>query len=124
MVGLHSVVRWLVLLAAVGGLIGYARALGSSGFDAVAERLGSIYAATIGIELLIGIVVWLIQGRWDGDNVFQSFIHPVMMIAATGVASVAVARARRTRNATVGLIGVAASLVLVILAIPSGAWPL
>lgn len=124
MVLLHSLLRWLVLLAAVGALIGYARARGPAGVDVVAERLGSLYAAAIGIELLIGAVVWLIQGRWSGDEVFRSFIHPAIMIAATGVASVAVARARRTRSAMVGLAGVAASLVLVVLAVPSGAWPL
>ncbi len=124
MVLLHSILRWLVLLAGVGALIGYARARGPAGFDSVAERLGAVYAGTIGVQLVVGVIVWLVQGRWSGDEVFQSFIHPLLMVAATGVASVAVARARRSRRAGVGLLGVAASIVLVLLAIPSGAWPL
>lgn len=97
-------------------------ALGRSGFDVLAERLGSVYAGAIGLQLLTGIVLWLIEGRWSGDNVSLSFIHPVIMIAATGVASAGVARARRGRSAVIGLVGVVVSLVLVVLAIPPDAW--
>jgi Na+/H+-dicarboxylate symporter len=124
MVLLHSVMRWIVLLAAIGALVGYARARGRTGFDTMTERLGSAYAAAIGIQLLIGVVLWLIQGRWSGDDVFRAFIHPALMVVATGIASAGVARARRERNATIGLVAVALSLLVVIWAIPSGAWPL
>ncbi|MBW3606059.1 MAG: hypothetical protein KY460_14395 [Actinobacteria bacterium] len=124
MVLLHSLFRWLVLLAAVGALVGYGRARGPSGFDAFTERMGSLFAVAIGVQLLIGIVVWLIQGRWGGDDVFRSFIHPAMMILATGVASAGVARARRGQQAMLGLGTVIVSLVLVVAAIPSDAWPL
>lgn len=119
MVLLHSLVRWLVLLTAVAALAGYVRARGAAGFDQLTERLGSLFAAVIGIQLLIGVVLWLVEGRWSGDDVFLSFIHPAMMIAATGVASAGVARARRTRSATAGLVAVVASLIIVVLAIPS-----
>jgi hypothetical protein len=124
MVLLHSLMRWLVLLAAIAAIVGYARARGRSGFDAPTERLGSLYAAAIGIQLLFGIVLWLLQGRWNGGNIFLSFIHPIMMLLATGVASAGVARARRTQSATVGLVAVIASLVIVVVAIPSDAWRL
>lgn len=124
MVLVHSLVRWLVLLAAVGALVGYARALGRPGFDVLAERLGSVYAAAIGVQLLIGVVLWLIGGRWGLDDVFLSVIHPLLMLLATGIASAGVARARRTRSAATGLAGVGLSLVLIVLAIPSSAWPL
>lgn len=124
MVLLHSVMRWLVLIAAIAALVGYARARGRSGFDALTGRLGSLYAAAIGIQLLIGVVLWVIEGRWSGGNVFLSFIHPLMMLLATGVASAGVARARRARSATAGLVAVLLSLVIVIVAIPSDAWTL
>ncbi|HSJ45979.1 MAG TPA: hypothetical protein VK923_14990 [Euzebyales bacterium] len=124
MVLLHSLMRWLVLLAAIAAIVGYGRARGRNGFDALTERLGSLYAAVIGIQLLLGVVPWVLQGRWSGANVFLSFIHPVMMLLATGVASAGVARARRTRSAMTGLIAVTVSLVIVIVAIPSYAWRL
>lgn len=124
MVLVHSLLRWLVLLAAVAALVGYGRARGRAGFDQLTERLGSVYAAVVGLQLLVGILLWVIQGRWSGDNVFLSFIHPLMMILATGVASAGVARARRTRSAMTGLVAVVASIVLIVLAVPSDAWPL
>jgi hypothetical protein len=124
MVLVHSLVRWLILLAAVGALVGYARAFGRAGFDGLAERLGSVYAAAVGVQLLIGVVLWLIEGRWSLDDVFLSVIHPLLMLLATGIASAGVARARRTRSAATGLAGVGLSLVLIVLAIPSSAWPL
>ena len=124
MVLLHSLMRWIVLLGAIAAIVGYARARGRTGFDAPTERLGSLYAAVIGIQLLLGAVLWLLQGRWSGGNVFLSFIHPIMMLLATAVASAGVARARRTQSATTGLGAVIASLLIVIVAIPSDAWRL
>lgn len=124
MVTLHSVLRWLVLLGAVGALIGYGRALARSRLDDVAERLGSVYAILLGLQFLVGLTLWLVQSRWDGDDVFRSFIHPVLMIIATGIASAGVARARRTDSAVTGLVAVLVSVVIIVLAIPSGAWPL
>lgn len=121
---LHSLVRWLVLLTAVGAIVGYLRARGLAGFDALTERLGSAYAGAIGVQALIGIALWVIQGRWSADDVFYSFIHPAMMLAATAIASVGVARARRAHNATVGLAATVLSLVIVALAIPTNSWPL
>jgi hypothetical protein len=124
MVTLHSVLRWLVLLGAVGALIGYGRALARSRLDDLAKRLGSIYAMVLGVQFLAGLVLWLVQSRWSGDDVFRSFIHPVLMLIAIGIASAGTARARRTGSAVTGLVAVVASLVIIVLAIPSGAWPL
>jgi hypothetical protein len=121
---LHSVFRWLVILAAAGALVGYARAQARGRFDPFTERMGSLYATAIGVQLLIGIVLWLAQGRWGGGDVFRSFIHPAMMILATGVASAGVARARRGQQALLGLAAVVISMALVVAAIPSDSWPL
>jgi hypothetical protein len=124
MVLVHSLMRWVVLLAAIAAAVGYGRARTRGVFDPLAGRLGALYAAAIGIQLLLGVVLWLTEGRWSGDDVFLSFIHPVMMLIATGIASAGVARARRNSSATTGLVAVLASLVVVILAVPSTAWPL
>jgi CDP-diglyceride synthetase len=124
MVTLHSLLRWLVLLSAVVALIGYGRALARSRLDDLATRLGSIYAIVLGVQFLAGLVLWFEQARWNGEDVFRSFIHPTLMITAIGTASAGTARARRTGNAMIGLVAVVVSLVIIVLAIPSGAWPL
>jgi hypothetical protein len=124
MVILHSVLRWLVLLGAVAALVGYGRALARSRLDDVAKRLGSIYTMVLGVQFLAGLALWVMESRWNGDDVFRSFIHPALMIIAIGVASAGTARARRGDSAVTGLVAVVASLVIIVLAIPSGAWPL
>lgn len=124
MVTVHSLLRWLVLLSAVGALIGYGRAVARSRLDDVATRLGSLYTMVLGVQFLAGLVLWLVQSRWTGDDVFRSFIHPVLMIIAIAIASAGTARARRASSAITGLVAVVASLVLIVLAIPSGSWRL
>lgn len=61
MVALHSLLRWLVLLGAVGALIGYGRALARSRLDDVATRLGSIYAMALGVQTVLAIP----SGSWQ-----------------------------------------------------------
>lgn len=124
MVTLHSLLRWLVLLGAVAALIGYGRALARSRLDDVAARLGSLYAMLLGVQFVVGLALWLMQARWSGDDVFRSFIHPLLMLIAVGVASAGTARARRAGSAVVGLVAVLASLVVIVLAVPSGSWTL
>lgn len=119
MVELHSGVRWLVLLGAIAALGGYGRAMARKDFDALAARLGTVYGALLGVQFLIGAILWLMEGRWAVNDVFLAIIHPLLMILAVGVASAGTARARRTRNATVGLVAVIASLVIIVAAMPS-----
>lgn len=124
MVTLHSLLRWLVLLGGLAALVGYGRAMARSHLDDVATRLGSIYAIALGVQFLTGLVLWVVQGRWDAEDVFRSFIHPVMMLIAIGVASAGMGRARRAGSAITGFVAVLVSLVVIVLAIPSGSWTL
>jgi hypothetical protein len=124
MVTLHSLLRWLVLLGAIAALVGYGRAVARSRMDDLAERLGSLYAMLLGVQFLVGLILWLVQGRWDGDEVFRSFIHPALMLLAIGIASAGTARARRGGSAVVGLVAVIASVVVIVVAVPSGSWTL
>ena len=124
MVTLHSLLRWLVLLGAVAALAGYGRALARSRMDGLAERLGSVYAMLLGVQFLVGVILWVTQGRWDGENVFLSFIHPVLMLGAVAIASAGAARARRGSNALIGLVAVLLSVVVIVIAVPAGSWTL
>jgi len=116
--------RWLVLLGAVAALAGYGRALARSRMDGLAERLGSVYAMLLGVQFLVGVILWVTQGRWDGENVFLSFIHPVLMLGAVAIASAGAARARRGSNALIGLVAVLLSVVVIVIAVPAGSWTL
>jgi hypothetical protein len=124
MTTLHSWLRWIVLLSAAGAIAGYGIALARDHFGDLARRAGTVYAATLGLQFLIGLAVWGEQQRWEGGDAFRSWVHPALMIAAIGIASAGVARARRARNATIGLVTVIATVVIIVASIPTGSWPL
>lgn len=119
MVTLHNLLRWLVLLSALAALAGYGRAVVRSRFDDLATRLGTVYAIVLGVQFLVGLLLWVVESRWDLDNFFLSVIHPVIMVLAIAVGSAGTARARRTGSAVTGLVAVIASLVLIVLAMPT-----
>ena len=119
MVMLHNLVRWLVLLGAIGALVGYGRALARKQFDDLAARLGMVFGAVLGVQFVLGLLLWLIEGRWTLENYFLSLIHPLVMFFAIAVGSAGTARARRTKSAVTGLVAVLLSLVLMVLAMPT-----
>jgi hypothetical protein len=80
------------------------------------------------IQLLIGIVVWIGQQRWDGKEPFLSFIHPLLMIVAVALAHVGRARSDRADGSRVkgqqASIFFILSFIVIVVAIPIANWPL
>jgi hypothetical protein len=99
----------LVLLAA--GLaiaLSALAAFGSRPWDNLADRLSFFFTIALDVQVLIGVVVWVLNQAWTRDA-FIGFIHPVLMLAAVAVAHV---------------VFFVVSLVMVVLAIPTASWPL
>jgi hypothetical protein len=122
LVTIHSLVRWLVLVALVGGII---VALGASRRpgEAFAAPIYSAVTIIIDIQVTIGLVLWIFNEGWS-DNFFIAWIHPIATVLALGVAHMAVGRGRKMAqsdhaggNRFVG-IGFIIALVLVMGAIP------
>lgn len=117
---IHSLWRWLVVAAAVLALAGAAAASGGrpSGW---ATRSGLIYTITLDVQVLIGLIIWVGRGWWQGEP-FYAYIHPLIMLLALGVAHMARGREKRARAARRPARGVlfiyGASLLLVVLGIP------
>lgn len=126
LVGLHSLWRWVVLLAVtvaiIRTLIGWLRRGDWTDSD---NLLRVVAINALNVQVALGIVIWLIQRRWD-DGVFLGIIHPLVMLAALGIASVGSARARRATEPVVKHRTLALSLIatmfLVTAAIPSDSW--
>ena len=127
LVGLHSLWRWVVLLvmlvALVRGLFGWLRGGAWTDLD---RQLTLATVGAIDIQALLGIIIWIGEGRWGGDDVFRSFIHPLVMIVALTVAHVGSARLRRESEPAAKHRWLALSLVVVFVlvtaAIPSDSW--
>jgi hypothetical protein len=125
----HTIFRWVVLIAAVAALVlAVMSATGSRPWDAVSDRASLFFTIAMDIQLLIGLLVWVVEQRWGGGDNYLSFLHPLLMIAAVGLAHVGRVRADRAQGdrsrGTTAALFFSASLVVIVLAIPFGAWPL
>ena len=129
LVTLHSVWRWAVLIAAVAALaLSAMAATGSRPWDSTADRASFFFTLAMDIQFLIGMVLWLTQGRWSGSDPFLSWGHPFLMLAAVAIAHVGRARTDRVSGdrakGTQAAIFFGVSFLVVLLAIPFAAWPL
>ena len=119
---LHSYWRYVVLVAAVVGLI-WASAgwLGSSSSPRSVRLAGLIYTIPLDIQMLLGIILWVLESRWSVPGSFR-FEHPTIMILAIVVAHGGQAMARRSADpksaARTVAIAITISLVLVVVGIP------
>ena len=128
LVDIHSIFRWVVLFVAADALVfALLSATGSRPWDVIAERFSFFFPLAMNIQAFLGLVVWVLGARWSG-NTFLGWIHPVLMIGAVGLAQVGRARSERADGAQAkgrqAAIFFGLSLLVVLVAIPTGSWPL
>ncbi|HYP42158.1 MAG TPA: hypothetical protein VEX13_17510 [Chloroflexia bacterium] len=129
LIEVHSVFRWVVLLVAVAAIaLAILSALGRREWDGLIDRTAFFFTLAMDIQLLIGLVLWLVESRWSSSDPALTWLHPLAMLAAVGLAHVgrvrsdrATASAERGRQAAIFFV---ASLLVIIIAIPLYAWPL
>jgi hypothetical protein len=118
LVTVHSWVRWLVLLALIGGAV-----VGLVRYRRRADWDGGIFQVAVmilDIQVAIGVVIWIVDKAWD-ETFFFKVLHPVSMLAALAVAHAGFAVAKRRADLRSNLLAGASlfvSLVLIVLAIP------
>ena len=107
LVGAHSIWRYAVLisgLVAIGSmLMGW---LDKRSWKPLDIRIGRFYLSAIDLEVALGLLIWLLQSRWDGVDILRSWRHPALMLLALAVAHYGWWRARRmpTDRARFGLL--------------------
>lgn len=121
----HSGLRWLVVAAAVVAVVVPLLAIARPSLLGAVRPAVAAYAVLLTLQVLIGVVLWVWQGRWDGGNAFFSFVHPVAMLLGTGLAHAGLARVRRAEGAAVARAGAVfsvLSLIVVTAAVPAASW--
>jgi hypothetical protein len=118
----HTFWAYAVLIAGVIGLVGALGAwFGSLPPRETARRAGLIYVIAIDIQLLLGIVFWLVGGSVLFTSPGLRFEHPTTMVLAVVAAHAGQVLARRAKtpkaSARIVAIAVAVSLVLVVLGV-------
>lgn len=114
----HAEMQFAVLAALVAGVV---LALWWSRRQALFRRVPfSIAVGILDLQVLVGIVIWFEGEGWD-LGVVQGILHPLLALAALGVAHAALVRGRRTQDAGAAYrmvaIGLAVATAVVLLAV-------
>ena len=78
---------WLIAILLMGAIAirqmwrGYRRQMD---WQAVDQNIGSYFVTVVDLEILLGIMLWVIQGRWDGLDMSRTMSHPTLMLVAWG----------------------------------------
>lgn len=128
LIEVHSIFRWVVLPLALAALaFAVMAATGSRPWDALSDRLAMFFTIAMDVQLLIGLILWVLEGRWASADLGVTWLHPLAMIGAVGLAHVGRARSDRvegSRNKGMqAAIFFGLSLLLVLVGIPLYSWP-
>ena len=125
LVTIHSIWRWLVLVALVVALVyGFTRPSGAAPLERSTAQPFTFALIMLDIQVLIGFVLWIAARGWELD-VFRAWIHPVGMLIALAVGHAMVGRAKKSKGTSAyrtAAFGILATLVIVAGTIPQDAW--
>ena len=118
----HSGWRYIVILVLAVALIRYIVALATrSRWVNIDEWLTRATPIVLDIQLVVGLVVWVLQQRWTGASSVASWEHPVTMLLVIAVAHGTSSRVKRipedAAKFRMALIGFAIAGVLLALGI-------
>jgi hypothetical protein len=134
---LHSIVRWLVVIAALAAA-GKAIAgwLGKGTWSRLDDRLGMLFTISMDIQVLVGLILYFVSPLVrsalanlsatlaDPTLLFFSFFHWILILIAVALAHIGRTRSRKTDGDTnkfrTAAIFYTLSILLVLVAIP---WP-
>jgi hypothetical protein len=91
--GWRYVVLIMLVLTIVKVLIGM---VGKGRWGGVDEWLNRLTPISIDIQFLLGLILWILQQRWNGADPVASWEHPVTMLIASALAH---ATQRRIKSA-------------------------
>jgi hypothetical protein len=124
LVGIHGLVRWLVVIVAVVAVVRYALVMAgktqSSGMD---RGLISGYTGLLDLNVLLGVIIIIGLGEWEMGQIE----HMVTNIIGVVVAHVFAQRAKKIEDpkikARTNLLGVVISLLIIIVGVALvGGW--
>ncbi|MCB9137525.1 MAG: hypothetical protein H6642_04160 [Caldilineaceae bacterium] len=97
----HGLWRYVVLITAglaIGkSLIGW---LERREWQVADERIAVYFIMAVDIGVTLGVLVWLLETRWNGTDVLRSWRHPATMLVAAGAVHVGWIRAKAAPTAT------------------------
>ena len=118
--GAHALWRYVVLISAfiaIGNML--MGALDKRSWKASDTRIGRFFITALDLEVVLGVLLWLLQERWGGADVLRSWRHPALMVLALVIAHYGWWRAARmpgdrSRFALLTMYFVIAGVVIVV----------
>ncbi len=99
-VNAHSIWRYVILMMTgitVGRMfMGWMR---QDRWRTLETRLGAFLVTAVDVGVALGLVIWLLQGRWAGEDVLRSWRHPALMLFAALILHYGWWRVRQSPNA-------------------------
>jgi hypothetical protein len=115
----------VVVLAVVALYFTIVAATGSRPWDSLTERITLFFTISLDIQLLVGLAVWVLAD-YDRNNSYLTWIHPIAMIAAIGLAHAGrVVADRQQDGRDKGRIAsgfFVVSLLIILIAVPIDTW--
>mgnify|MGYP001817435206 CR=1 FL=1 len=119
LVTVHSWLRWLVLLALLGGaVVGVYRYRARAEFE---PSLFQLAVMTVDIQVAIGIVIWIVDDGWS-ETFFFKVLHPAFMLVALAVAHMGLVVAKRRNDERSYLLAGGSSLLALLLIVMGIPW--
>lgn len=85
----HSGWRYIVILVAIAAFVKLLLGLiGNGRWGRWDQLLGAALPIVLDIQLLLGIILWIVEQRWNGADVLRSWEHPVIMILVVAAAHI------------------------------------
>lgn len=108
LVGALGALLWIALVAA---------RFRSGTWNTGLLRSTQAFVVLLNIQIMLGILVWIMQARWTGQEALTSYEHPVTMIVGHSVFMIGNLFLRRTddvvRKLRLALVWVTASMVVI-----------
>ncbi|MCF8301894.1 MAG: hypothetical protein K9I94_01360 [Bacteroidales bacterium] len=122
----HSLWRWIVVLlifiTMVVSLIQWVRKSDWTKGNRVTPLISSI---VLDINVLVGLILYVMEKRWLGGDHFISYLHPLLMLAALAAIHISYAKAKNKtsfRGHKIIAIGFLIVIFLLLSGIPHGSW--
>lgn len=85
----HSGWRYIVILVGIAAFVKLLIGLiGNGRWSRLDQQLGAAFPIVLDIQLLLGIVLWIVEQRWTGADALRSWEHPVTMILVVAAAHI------------------------------------
>jgi hypothetical protein len=123
-VGIHSLVRWLVVVVAVVAVVRYALVMAGKAQPSGMDRgLISGYTGLLDLNVLLGVIIIVGLGEWETVQIE----HAVTNIIAVVVAHIFAQRAKKMEDAKLkartNLLGVVISILIIVVGVAFvGGW--